>query len=72
MGVSETAVGGRTVWVKESTVGVEGVVPVGEGIAGVVVPLQAATNNTSKRINRRMGYELLVIDICSICVDHIS
>ena len=71
-GVSETVVGGREVWVEERTVGVEAVTTVGEGDAGVLDPLQAATNNTSKNMNRRICGVLFVAYIRGIRVNNIS
>jgi hypothetical protein len=49
-GVSELVAGGSEVCVREATVDVEG------DDVGVLVPLQAATDNTSKSMNRLMYY----------------
>ena len=49
-GVLEIVVGGRDVSVREVIVGVFE----GGGEVGVLVPLQAATDNTSKSMNRLM------------------
>ena len=63
LAVLEAAVGESDVWVTEATVGV----PEGGGDVGVFVPLQAATDNTSKSINRLI-YELLFFYIGRIGV----
>ncbi len=67
MGVSGIVVGGSEVCVREAAVGVieEG------GDMGVLVPLQAATNNTRKSINRLIYDLLFIVYIGSIRVHNI-
>jgi hypothetical protein len=58
--------------VSEMVVGVTEVCVTEGGIeVGVLVPLQAATDSTSKSINRLMYYRLFVIYICSIRIHNI-
>ena len=67
IGVSEIVVGGSEVWVREAAVGVIE----GGGDVGVPVPLQAATDNTSKSMNRLMYDLLFVVYIRSIRIHNI-
>src|SRR6266498_5228519 len=60
-GVSEIVVGGRDVSVREATVGV----PEGGAEVGVLVPLHAATDNTSKSMSR-----LIYSIICRLHPSH--
>ena len=61
-GVVEIVVGGSEVCVKEGVMG---------GDVDVPVPLQAATANTSKSINRLMNWLLFVVYISSIRIHNI-
>jgi hypothetical protein len=61
-GVVEIVVGGSEACVKEGVMG---------GDVGVPVPLQAATANTSKSINRLMDWLLFVVYISSIRIHNI-
>ena len=65
-GVFGIVAGGRDVCVREVTVGVEG------GEDGVLDPLHAARDNTSKSINRLIYDLLFIVYIGSIRVHNIS